>query len=165
MRMTLRLWSIKEAKAICAHSIQEAEDCCSVAIREAEAWRASQAISIQQSHHKAVQWLEEEPIKEERKSQLNLFSVYQTALWASPPEFHGVLVTSYNVLLGHAPVSHLFRNPHRAPPCPPGSVPRTSSPPMPKHSPRSKQHHSPDLMDASPLSRTTSQTTPEGPLP
>ena len=29
--------SIKEAKAICAHSIQEVENCCSVAIREAEA--------------------------------------------------------------------------------------------------------------------------------
>ena len=29
--------SIKEAKAICAHSIQEVENCCSVAIREVEA--------------------------------------------------------------------------------------------------------------------------------
>ena len=56
--------SIKEAKAICAHSIQEAGDCCSVAIREAEVESASQAVSIQQSHHKAVQHLEKESIEE-----------------------------------------------------------------------------------------------------
>ena len=63
--------SIKEVKAICAHSIQEAENCCSVAIREVEAQRVSQAISLQQSHHKIVQCLEEESFEEERKSQLN----------------------------------------------------------------------------------------------
>ena len=156
--------SIKEAKAICDHSIQEAEDCCSVAIREAEVWRASQVISIQQSHHKAVQHLEEESIEEERKSQLNCLSICQTALWASPPKFRGMLVASYHILLGHAPMSHLFSIPHRVPPFPPGSAPRTSSTPMPKHSPRPKwQHHSPDPMDALLLSGTTSQATPEGP--
>ena len=56
--------SIKEVKVICAHAIQEAKNCCSVAIREAEAQRASQAVSIQQSHHKAVQHHEEESIEE-----------------------------------------------------------------------------------------------------
>ena len=45
--------SIKEAKAICTYSIQEAETHCSTAIRKAEAWGASQAGSIQQSHAKA----------------------------------------------------------------------------------------------------------------
>ena len=78
--------SIKEAKAICAHSIQEAETHCSIAIKEAEAQRASQASSIQQSHHKAIQHLEEESIEEESKGQLNFFSVYQAALWTSPPK-------------------------------------------------------------------------------
>ena len=77
--------SIKEERATCTHSIQEAEDCCSTTIREAEIQRASQAISIQQSHHKAVQHLKEESIEEERKSQLNFLSICQTALWASPP--------------------------------------------------------------------------------
>ena len=142
--------SIKEAKAICTHSIQEAEDRCSVAIREVEAQMASQAISIQQSHHKAVQHLEEESIEEERKSQLNFLSVCQTALQASPPKFCGTLVASYHVLLGHTPMSHLFSIPHGAPPFPPGSAPGTSSSSVPKHSPRAKQqHHSPDPMDAS----------------
>ena len=79
--------SIKEAEVICAHSFQEAENCCSVAIREAEAQRASQAVSIQQSHHKAVQHLEEESVEEETKSQFNFLSICQTALQASPPEF------------------------------------------------------------------------------
>ena len=72
--------SIKEAKTICAHSIQEAENCCSVALREVEAQRASRAVSIQQSHHKAVQCLEEESIEEEKQGQLNFLSVCQAAL-------------------------------------------------------------------------------------
>ena len=156
--------SIKEAKAICTCSIQEAEDCCSVAIREVEVERASKAISIQRSHQKSVQHLEEESIEEERKSQLNFLSICQTALWASPPKFRGMLVASYHILLGHAPTSHLFSIPHRAPPFSPGSAPRTSSPPMPQHSPRPKQwNHSPDPIDASPLSRAMSQATPKGP--
>ena len=79
--------SIKEAKAICAHSIQEAENCCSVAIREAEVQSASRAVSIQQSHHKAVQHLKEESVEEERESQLNFLSICQTALQASAPKF------------------------------------------------------------------------------
>ena len=75
-----------------------------------------------------------------------------------------MLVASYHVLLGHAPTSHLFSIPHGPPPIPLGSAPRTSSPPVPKHSPRSKQQcHSPDPMDGSPLGGTISQATPEEP--
>ena len=96
--------SVKEAKTICTCSLQEAENCCSVAIKETEAQRASQAVSIQQSHHRAVQHLEEESIKEERKSQLNFLSTCQAALRAHPPEFQDVLLACYHVLLGHAPM-------------------------------------------------------------
>ena len=156
--------SIKEAKAICACSIQEAKNCCSIAIKEAEIPRASQAVSIQQSHHKAVQHLEGESIEEERKGQLNFLSVCQAALQASPLELHGMLVASCHILLGHAPVSHLFSIPQGASPLPPVSTPRTSSPPMPEHSPRPKQqHYSPDPTDASPLNGTTSQATSKAP--
>ena len=156
--------SIKEAKATCTHSIQEAEDCCSVAIREAEAQRVSQAVSLQQSHHKTVQHLEEESIEEERKGQLNFLSTCQTALWVSPPEFLGMLVASYHVLLGHSPMSRLFSIPQGAHPfhqgLPPGLLPH----PMPEHSSRPKQWcHSPDLMDTSPLSGAMSQATAKGP--
>ena len=56
--------SIKEAKAVCIHSIQEAKTHCSTAIRQAEAWGASQAGSLQQSHAKTIQHLEEEAIEE-----------------------------------------------------------------------------------------------------
>ena len=75
-----------------------------------------------------------------------------------------MLVASYHILLGHAPMSHLFSISQGAPPFPSGSTPRTSFPPMPKHSPRPKQwHFSPDLMDALPLGGTTAHATPEGP--
>ena len=72
--------SIKEAKAIHACSIQEAETLCSGGVKEAEAWGASQAGSLQQSHAKAIQHLEEEAIKEESKVQLNFLSACQAAL-------------------------------------------------------------------------------------
>ena len=72
--------SVKEAKAICTISIQEAEIHCSIAIREAEAQRASQSGSIQQSHTKAIQHLEEESIEEESEGQLNFLSICQATL-------------------------------------------------------------------------------------
>ena len=71
-------------------------------------------------------------------SQLNVISVCQAALQASPPELCGVLVASYNVLLGHTPMSHLFSIPQGTPPFPPGPSSRTSSPPTLEHSPRPK---------------------------
>ena len=54
------LESIKEAKAHCAFSIKEAEAHCSLAIQETESWGATQACSIQQSHAKDIQHVEEE---------------------------------------------------------------------------------------------------------
>ena len=72
--------SIKEAKAICTHSTQEAETLCSMTIREAEAWGASQADSLQWSHVKSIQHLEEQAIKEESKGQLHFLSACQAAL-------------------------------------------------------------------------------------
>ena len=145
--------SMKEAKAICTHTIQEAKTHCSTAIKEAEAWRSSQAGSLQ-----------EETIKEESKGELNFLPACRAALQASPPKFHGALVASYHVLLGYVPMSHLFGISQGASPSQQGSAPGASSPPVPKHSPRHKQwHHSPDLMDVSPLDRTTSKANPKGP--
>ena len=66
--------SIREAETTCAHSIKEAEAHCSTAIREAEALGAFQASSIQQSHAKGIQHLEEEAIEEETRGQLNFLS-------------------------------------------------------------------------------------------
>ena len=43
---TLCSTTIKEAKATCAHSIQEAKTLCSTAIRDVEAQGASQADSL-----------------------------------------------------------------------------------------------------------------------
>ena len=156
--------SIKEAKTLCTHSIQEAETHCSTAIREAEAWGASQAGSLQQSHTKTIQHLEE-AIKEESKGQLNFLSICQATLQASPPKFHGMLVASYHILLGHVLTSHLLSISQGASPSQQGSIPGASSPPAPEHSPRPQQWcHSPDPMDVFPPSGTTSKATPKGPL-
>ena len=103
--------SIREAETTCAHSIKEAEARCSTAIREAEAWGASQASSIQQSHTKDIQHLEEEAIEEESKGQLNFLSACQAALEASPLKSCSMLLASYQVLLGHTLMSHLFSIP------------------------------------------------------
>ena len=107
--------SIKEVEANCAHSIKEAEACCSTAIMEAETQGASQASFIQQLHAKGIQHLEEEAIEEESKGQLNFLSTCQAALEASPPKSCGMLIASYQVLVGHVLTSHLFTIPQGAP--------------------------------------------------
>ena len=100
--------SIKEAKAICTHSTQEAKTLCCMAIGDTKVWGASQADSLQWSHAKSIQHLEEQAIKEESKGQLNFLSACQATLQASPVELHHVLVASYHILLGQALISHPF---------------------------------------------------------
>ena len=96
--------SIKEAKAICAHSIQEAEDCCAVGQKSGGPPRL---FPLNSHIIKLFSTLKRNLLK----SQLNFLSICQTSLQASPPKFHGMLVASYHVLLGHAPTSHLFSIP------------------------------------------------------
>ena len=81
---TLCSTTIKEAKAICGHSTKEAKTLCSTTIREAETRGASQAGSLQQSHAKSVQHLEEEAIKEESKGQLNFLSHLSSCPMSQP---------------------------------------------------------------------------------
>ena len=129
---------------------------------EVEAWGASQASSIQQSHLKGIQHLEEETIEEKSKGQLNFLSACQATLEASRLESCGMLLASYQVVLGHTLMSHLFSIPHGAFPSQQGSSPSTYT--VPRPSPRPKQqHHSTDPMDISPLNEATSKATPEGP--
>ena len=113
--------SIKETEALCACSIREAETNCAHSIKEAEAHcsttlGASQASSIHQSHAKGIQHLEEEAIKQESKGQLNFLSACQAALEASPLQSCSMLLASYEVLLGHTPMSHLLNIPQGASP-------------------------------------------------
>ena len=93
-----------------------------------EAWGASQASSIQQSHAKGIQHLEGEAIEEESKGQLNFLSACQATLEASPLESCGMLLASYQVLLGHTLMSHPFSIPQGASPSQQGSAPGASSP-------------------------------------
>ena len=159
--------ALREAETTCAHSIKEAEAHCSTAIWEAEAQGASQASSIQQSHAKSIQLLEEEAIEEENKDQLNFLSACQAALEASPLKSGSMLLASYQVLLEHTLTFHLFSIPQGASPSQQGLTPGASSPSahtMPRPSPRPKWwHHSPDMMDILPLSKAMSKATPKGP--
>ena len=105
---TLCSTTIKEAKATCAQSIQEAKTLCFKTVRDAEAWGASQADSLHQTHTKSIQHLEEQAIQEEGKSQLDFLFACQAAIQASPVELCSMLVASYHILMGQAPMSHQF---------------------------------------------------------
>ena len=143
--VTLCSTTIKEAKATCAYSIQKAETLCSTAIRDVEAWGASKADSLQWLHAASIQYLEEQAIKEESKGQLDFLSACQAALSASPVELSDVLVASYHILLGHALTSHPFSLSQGASSSEQVSTPMVPSPPAPEHSSRPKWWHpSPD---------------------
>ena len=134
--------SIREAETTCAHPIKEAEAHCSTAIREVEAWGASQASSIQQSQGKGIQCLEEEAIEEESKSQLNFLLACQAHLEACPIKSCNMLLASYQVLLGHTLMSHLFSISQGASLSQQGLIPGASCPSAhtaPGPSPRPKQ--------------------------
>ena len=131
--------TIKEAKATCACSIQEAKTLCSNTVREAEARGASQVDSLHQAHTKSIQHLEEQAIQEESKSQLNFLFTCQAATQATPVELCSMLVASYHILMGQAPTSHPLNLSQGASSTEQVSAPVASSPPAPEHSPRPKQ--------------------------
>ena len=97
--------TIKETKATHACTIWEAETVCCAAIRDAE---TSQAESLYRQHAKSIQYLEEQVIREEGRSQTDFLSDCHAALHASPAELKGMLVTSYHILMGQEPTSHPF---------------------------------------------------------
>ena len=75
-----------------------------------------------------------------------------------------MLVASYHVLMGQAPMSHPFMLSQGASSTKQVSAPVAPSSLVPEHSPQPKwQHPSPDLVDIMPFGRTTSKATPEGP--
>ena len=133
-----------------------------MAIRDAETQRASQAKLLQRQHDKVMQDLEEQVIQEEGRSQTDFLSACQAALHASPVELKGVLVASYQILLGQAPMSHPFTLSQRTSPAEEQTAPAAPPTPVPKQSPGPKrQHPSPDPVDSMSLGGTTSKTTLE----
>ena len=108
--------------------------------------------------------LEAQVIQEEGRSQANFLSACQAALYASSAELKGMLVASYHVLLGQAPLSHLFALSQRASQMEEQPTPAAPPMPVPKQSPRPKRWHpSTDPVETMPLGRTTSKMTLEGP--
>ena len=135
-----------------------------MAIRDAKIWRASQAKLLQREHGKVIRDLEVHVIQEEGRSQADHFSACQATLYTSPAELRCVLVASYHVLLGHTPPSHPFALSQRTSPVEEQSTLAAPPAPVPKQSPRPKRWHpSPDPVESTPLGRTTSKTTLEGP--
>ena len=159
--------AIKEAEANCVHAIKEVGAHCSTAFREAESWGASQAGSIQESHAKDIQHLEEEAIEEKSKGQLNFLSTCQAAMRASPPESHATLIASYHILMGHVPTSHLLSISQGTSPSQQGSnqglLPLLPILCLVFHPGPKWQDHSQDPMGGSPVSEAMSMATPEGP--
>ena len=140
------------------------QNTCSVAIRDAETWGASQAKSLYRQHAKTIWDLEKQVIPEEGRSQTDFLSTCQTALHASPVELKVVLVASYHILMGQAPMFHPFTLSQGAFPVEQLSAP--AAPPMavPEQSPRpERQHPSPDPVNSKPLGGTTPKATSEGP--
>ena len=157
------VWTIKEAKTTCACTIWEAKTACSVAIRDAETWGSSQAKSLHRQHAKTTQDLEEQVIQEEGRSQTDFLSACQASLHASPVELRGMLVASYDILMGQAPTSHPFTLSQGASPVEQLSTPAAPPMPAPEQSPRPKRWHpSPDPVDSMPLGRTMFKATSEG---
>ena len=178
--------SIKEAKAICSLVTLDARTACSVAVKEAkmtqnciiweakatcftfirdvEAWKASQAESLQREHGNIMQDLEMQVIQEESRSQADFLSACQATLYPSPWELKSALAASYHILLGQTPPSPPFVLLLRASPV--EEQPASAIPPIPvsKQSPRPKrQHPSPDPVESMPLGRTTLKATLGGP--
>ena len=135
-----------------------------MAIRDAETKRASQAESLHRQHAKTIQDLEKQVIQEECRSQTDFLSACQAALHASPVELKGMLVASYHILMGQAPMSHPFTLSQGASPAEQPSTPAEPPVPVPEQSPRPKRWHPfPDPVDSMPLGRTMSKATSEGP--
>ena len=156
--------TIQEAKITQACTIQEAGAAHSAAVQDTETQRASQAKLLQRQHGKVMQDLEEQVIQQESNCQSDFLSACQAALYTSPVELKGMLVASYQVLLGQAPPSHSFSLSPRTSLTEEQPAPAAPPAPVPKQSPRPKRWHpSPDPVDSKPPGRTTSKTALEEP--
>ena len=102
------------------------------------------------------------PSKEEGKSQLDFLFACEAAIQASPVELCSMLVASYHILMGQAPMSTHLPS-HKEPPTEQAPAPVAPASPVPEHSPQPKQQHpSPDPVDVMPFGGTTSKASPEG---
>ena len=155
--------SIKEAKAIYAHTIWEAKTACSAAVRKAKTQGASQAESLHRKHAEMMKLLEKQVSQEECQSQVDFLSASQATLNTSPVELRGALVASYHILMGQGPTSYPFTLSQGASPLEQLSALAAPSSPMPEWSPRPKKWHS-SPVDSMPFGGTTSKATVEGPL-
>ena len=156
--------TIKEAKTTQACTNWEAEAACFTAIRDAETQGASQAELLHRQHGKVMWDLEEQVIWEEGRCHTDFLSACQATLHTSLVDLKGVLVASYEILLGQAPMSYPLTLSQRTSPVEEQSAPAAPSVPVPKQSPRPKRWHpSPDHVDSMPVGRTTSKTTLEEP--
>ena len=156
--------TIQEAKITQACTIQEGKATRSAAVRDTETQRASQAELLQRQHGKVMWDLEEQVIWQESDCQSDFLSACQAALYTSLVEVKGVLVASYQVLLGHAPAPHSFSLLPRTSSMEEQPAPAAPPAPVPKQSTRPKrQHPSPDPVVSKPPGGTMPKTALEDP--
>ena len=90
----------QEAKTVRGNLLQKSETTYSKAIGEAMALRLSQLAALHREHIRLMQELEEQALREERKSHHDFLSAYQAALHHTPQSLRDNLATSYHSLLG-----------------------------------------------------------------
>ena len=108
-----------------------------------------------------------EAIEEEGKDHLAFLATCGTALRASSPKAHGIMVTPFHLLLGNAHMSTLLSIPPGVSPPEQGPAPQTppfTVPAVTRPSPWSRQQHNlPDQVEPLSPSGATSKVTPEEP--
>ena len=126
--------------------------------------------SIQQSHAQKTSSIQRKrPLRRGEGTASPFLTTCSTALRASPPETHGIMVTPFHLLLGNAPMSTLLS-------IPPGGIPFWSRNlpcslllPLPQQhdhglSPQSKWWHNlPDWVEPPSPYEATSKVTPKEP--
>ena len=97
--------AVQEAKTIRGNQLQELEIAYLRALGKNMAVRSSQSATLHREHVRLMQELEEQALREERKSHHDFLSVCQAILCHAPQPLKENLTTSYNILLGWSPPS------------------------------------------------------------
>ena len=156
--------AIQDAKTIRGNWLQGLEIAYSKALGKATAVRSSQSATLHREHGRLMQGLEEQAIREERKSHHNFLSTCQAILHHAPEPLKENLTTSYHILLGQSPLSPPSAPPARTPPVEEQPSMAASPRSVPKQSPWLKRHHPlPEPWGSTSIEETSPKATQEGP--
>ena len=92
--------AVQEAKIIRNNELQELEITYSQALGENAAMRSTQSVRLHREHVKLMHELEEEAIREEKKSHHDFLSACQAILLHALQPLKENMSTTYHILLG-----------------------------------------------------------------